>query len=222
LAYFIFFRATIMVAHEAGKVSEDSMLRKALLAILILASVVLVSCTNSEQVARERKKQAVLQELDRKNAEEAATVVGVASKEDRAKQMQRDLDAENAIANLGSPDREVLNEAIQKIQYYRACQAVPQLMDLLKASPDDYIAGISAQTIAVCHQRSTFDTIVDQFLRRNDTPSMIDAIGKIDSSDPRVIKKIKKLIAEPNQDEYVPVTALRVKQQLEMALHRPL
>jgi uncharacterized lipoprotein YajG len=116
-----------MVAREAGKVSEDSMLRKALVAILILASasVLLVSCANFEQVARERKKQAVLQELDRKNAEEAATVVGVASKEDRAKQAQRDLDAENAIANLSSPDREVLNEAIQKIQYYRACQAVP-------------------------------------------------------------------------------------------------
>jgi hypothetical protein len=47
-------------------------------------------------------------------------------------------------------------------------------MDLLKASQDDYIAGISAQTIAVSHQRSTFDTIVDQFLRCNDTPSMID------------------------------------------------
>jgi hypothetical protein len=212
-----------MVAHEAASVSEDSMLRKACLTILILAlaSVVLVSCTNSEQVERERKKQAVLQELDRENAGAAATV-GVASKEDRAKQVQRDLDAENAIANLRSADREVLNAAIQKIQYYRACQAVPQLMDLLKASPDDYIAGISAQTIAVCHQRSTFDTIVDQFLRRNDTPSMIDAIGKIDSSEPRVIKKIKKLIAEPNQDEYVPVAALRVKQQLEMALNRPL
>jgi hypothetical protein len=174
-------------------------------------------------VHREREKHAAIQEIDRKNAEEApAEAAGVASAEDRAKQAQRDLDADKAIANLGSSDKDVLNEAIQKIQFYRACKAVPELMDLLKESPDDYIAGISAQTIAVCYERSTFDTIVDQFLRRNATPSMIDAIGKIDTSDQRVIEKIQKLAAEPNQDDDVPVVALRVKKQLEQALNRPL
>lgn len=197
------------------------MLKKAFLTIAMsaLVLVVLFSRASSNQAERERKKQAAIQELDRKNAEDPQLNRGVATDEDRAKQAQRDLDADNAIANLRSSDRDVLNEAIQKIQYYRACKAIPDLMRLLKESPDDYIAGISAQTIAVCNDRSTFDTIVDQFLRRNVTASMIDAIGEIDIYDQRdrVIEKLEKLSTEPNEDEDVPRFARRVKEQIELA-----
>jgi hypothetical protein len=214
-----------MLANEAVEYRKDSMLKKALLTILLcaLALVVLLSRSSSNQAERERKKQAAIEELDRKNAEEAPAMARrVATDADRAKQAERDLDADKAIANLGSSDRDVLNEAIQKIQYYRACKAVPQLMHLLEESPDDYIAGISAQTIAVCYQRSTFETIIDEFLRRNATPSMIDAIGKINTTDQRVIEKVKKLIAKPNQDEYVLRSALRLKSQLEISLNKPI
>ena len=142
---------------------------------------------------------------------------GVASAADRAKQAQRDLDTDQAIANLRSSDREVLNEAIQKIQSRRACKAVPDLMDILKESSDDYIAGISAQTIAVCKDPSTYDAIVDQFLRRSATPSMIYAIGDIDTSDQRVPEKLDQLISEPNQDEDVPRFARFVKDKFHLA-----
>jgi len=196
------------------------MLKTALVAIVVcvLALFLLVSLISSNQAGRERRRQEAIRELDRRNAEEApAVAAGVASAADRAKQAQRDLDTDQAIANLRSSDREVLNEAIQKIQSRRACKAVPDLMDILKESSDDYIAGISAQTIAVCKDPSTYDAIVDQFLRRSATPSMIYAIGDIDTSDQRVPEKLDQLISEPNQDEDVPRFARFVKDKFHLA-----
>jgi hypothetical protein len=195
-------------------------LKTALMTIVgcVVALFLLLSLISSNQAGRERGKQEAIRELDRKNTEEArAEEAGVASKEDRAKQVERDLDADKAIANLGSSDREVLNEAIQKIESYRACKAVPELRRLLKESPDDYIAGMSAQTIAMCGDRSAYDIIVDQFLRRKAEPSMIFAVGGTGTSDERVFQKLDKLISEPNPDyEEVPRLAQRMKEQLEM------
>jgi limonene-1,2-epoxide hydrolase len=201
------------------------MLKKVLLTVVLCfaALFIFLSVISSNQARRDRKRQAALEEFERKQAEEALTMNrGVATPEDRAKQAQRDEDAEKAIADLSSSDHDVLNEAIQKIQGYRACKAVPELQRLLKQSSDDYIAGISAQTIAVCNERPMFDTIVDEFLRRDATLPMIDAVGKIATSDPRVIEKLNKLITEPNKDEYVPVFARRAKGQLELAQNKPL
>jgi hypothetical protein len=195
-------------------------LKTALMTIVgcVVTLFVVLSVISSNQAGRERRKQEAIRELDRENAAEAlAQAAGVASSEDRAKQAERDLDADKAIANLGSSDPDVLNEAIQKIQYYRACKAVPGLMHLLKDSPDDYIAGISAQAIAVCGDRSTFDTIVDQFLRRKAEPSMIYAVEKTGTSDERVFQKLDKLGSEPNPEyEEVPQVARRTKEHLEM------
>lgn len=193
--------------------------------ICVLTLVLLLSLSSSRPAVRERKRQAAIEELDRRDAREAPASAATAAsnaRADRAIQAQQNLDADQAIADLQSSDRDVLNEAIQKIQGYRACQAVPKLMDLLRESSDDYIAGIAAQTVATCNDSSTYDTIVDQFLRRKATLSMIDAIGKVNTTDERVIEKIKKLVTEPNEDEDVPKFALRVKAQLEQALHKPL
>jgi len=194
------------------------MLKKALLTtgLCMLALLVIVSVMSSNQARREHKKQEAIREFDRKNAEEAAASRSrVVSEGDREKQAQKEQDVDQAIANLHSFDRDVLNEAIQKIQYYKACRAVPELMELLLHSSDDYIAGISAQTIALCQDPATYDTIVEQFLSRNATLSMINAIGEIKPSDERVMEKINKLATEPNQDQDVPRFALRVKYQLE-------
>jgi hypothetical protein len=201
------------------------MLKTALVTIVgcVLALFILVSVISSNQARRERQKQEAIRELDRKNAEqvawqerEAASVTAAS----QATQAQRDLEVNEDIANLRSSDREVVNQAIQRIQYYRSCKAVPDLVDLLKESPDDYIAGVSAQTIAVCKDRSTYDTIVDQFLRRNATPAMIYAVGEIDTSDERVPEKLDRLISEPNQDAYVPKIARRVKNQFQLAQNK--
>jgi hypothetical protein len=201
------------------------MLKTALVTIVgcVLALFILVSVISSNQARRERQKQEAIRELDRKNAEqvawqerEAASVTAAS----QATQAQRDLEVNEDIANLRSLDREVVNQAIQRIQYYRSCKAVPDLVDLLKESPDDYIAGVSAQTIAVCKDRSTYDTIVDQFLRRNATPAMIYAVGEIDTSDERVPEKLDRLISEPNQDAYVPKIARRVKNQFQLAQNK--
>jgi len=202
----------------------ENALKTALMTIVgcVVALFVVLSIISSNQAGRERRKQEAIRELDKKDAEEApAQQAGVASSADRAKQAERDLDADKAIANLSSPDRDVLNEAIQKIQYYRVCKAVPELMHLLKESPDDYIAGISAQTIAVCGDRSTFDTIVDQFLRRKTGPSMIYAVEKTGTSDERVFQKLDKLASEPNPEyEEVPQVARHAKEKLEMQAPR--
>ena len=198
------------------------MFKTALITIVVcvLALFLLVSLMSSNQAGRERRKQEAIRELDRKNAQDAAKATGVASEADRAKAAQQNLDVDQAVANLRSSDRDVLNEAIQKIQIYRACKAVPDLMHVLKESSDDYIAGISAQTIALCRDPSTYDTIVDEFLRRNATPSMISAVGEIDTSDERVPEKLDKLIAEPNQDEDVLKFARRARSQFHLAQNK--
>ena len=198
------------------------MLKKLLVTIggSLLALLVLVSVISSKQGHREREKQAAILEFDRKNAEEASlqqAKAASAAAAAYATQAHWDLETEEDIANLRSPDRVVVNEAIQRIQFHKPCKAVPDLMDLLKESRDDYIAGISAQTIAVCGERSTYDTIADQFLRRDATPSMIYAIGNIDTSDERVAEKLDRLISEPNQDEDVPRVARRVRNQFQLA-----
>jgi len=206
------------------------MLKKVFLTIFVCApaSIVLLSCGSSEQAARYRKNQEALQAYEKQQAEEdRANGVnrGVASREDREKQRQRDLDADKTIADLraASPtDRDALNPIIAKLESYRACKAVPDLMHLLKDSPDDYVAGLSAQAIAMCYDRNTYETIIDQFLRRTPTAVMIDAIGKINTTDPRVVERIKKLCVEPNEDSSIPMFALRIKHQMEGALNRPI
>jgi hypothetical protein len=198
------------------------MLKKVLVTIVgcLLVLLVLVSVISSKQAHRERQKEEAILEFDRKQAEEAVLQQAKAASltaAAQATQAQWDRDTDEDIANLRSSDREVVNEAIQRIQFHKACKAVPELMDLLKESRDDYIAGISAQTIAVCRERSTYDTIVDQFLRRSATPSMIYAIGNIETSDERVPEKLDKVISEPNQDEDVPRVARRVRNQFQLA-----
>lgn len=200
------------------------MLKKALLAIVICAPALLLlfSCdsNSAEQAQRYRKQQAAIQEYERKQAEDARGMAGgVASKEDREKQKQRELEDEKEIANLHSSDRDVLNHAIQVLGIHRVCKAIPDLMVIMKENSEDYMAGISAQAIAECHQRSTYAAIVGEFLRRNATLSMMDAIGKIDIYDKRdqVLEKLGKLSTEPNPDEDIQPWARRIKQQIELA-----
>jgi hypothetical protein len=203
--------------------SEDSMLKKAFLVIVICAPalLLLVSCgASSEQAQRYRKQQAALAEYEKKQAEDSRTMArGVASEEDRAKAKQRQLEDEKEFANLHSSDRDVLNHAIQVMGIDRVCKAVPDLMAIMKENSEDYMAGISAQAISECHERSTYAAIVDEFLRRKATGSMIDAIGKIDIYDKRdqVLAKLGRVSAEPNEDEEVPRWAARIKQQIELA-----
>jgi hypothetical protein len=137
----------------------------------------------------------------------------------REKQRQRQLDDEKEFANLHSPDRDVLNHAIQVMGIDRVCKAIPDLMVIMKENSEDYMAGISAQAISECHQRSTYAAIVDEFLRRKATGSMIYAIGNIDIYDKRdqVLEKLGKVSTEPNEDEEVPRWAARIKQQIELA-----
>jgi hypothetical protein len=155
--------------------------KKALMTIgsCFLALLIILSVMSSKQAARERQRQEALRQWEKENAEEAALQRKAPRLAPAAQEVQANpnYNADEDIDNLRSSDREVVNEAIQRIQSHKACKAVPDLLYLLETSRDDYIAGISAQTIAVCKDRSSYDTIVDQFLRRNDTPSMIDAIG---------------------------------------------
>ena len=195
-------------------------LRTALVTIgsCLLALTIIVSVISSKQAARERRRQAALRQYEKENDEEAARERKVASHVPAVEQPQTDpnYDADEDINSLRSSDREVVNEAIQRIQSHKACKAVPDLLYLLETSSDNYIAGISAQTIAVCRDRSAYDTIADQFLRRDATPSMIDAIGKIETSDERVPEKLDRLISEPNPDEDVPRFASHVKSQFHL------
>jgi hypothetical protein len=195
-------------------------LRTALVTIgsCLLALTIIVSVISSKQAARDRRRQEALRQFERENAEEAARERKAPSHVPAVEPPPADpnYDANEDINSLRSSDREVVNEAIQRIQSHKACKAVPDLLYLLETSKDDYIAGISAQTIAVCRERSAYDTIVDQFLRRDDTPSMIDAIGKIETSDERVPEKLDRLISEPNPDEDVPRFASYVKSQFRL------
>jgi hypothetical protein len=173
---------------------------------------------SSKQAARDRQRQEAIRQWEKQNAEEAALQEKVPRLAPAAQEVRADpnYNADEDIDDLRSSDREVVNEAIQRIQSHKACKAVPDLLYLLETSSDNYIAGISAQTIAVCKDRSAYDTIVDQFLRRDDTPSMIDAIGKIETSDERVPEKLDRLISEPNPDEDVPRFASYVKSQFHL------
>jgi hypothetical protein len=196
------------------------MLRTALVTIGsgFLALLIILSVMSSKQAARDRRRHEALRQWEKENAEEAARQQNAPRLAPVAQEVRADpnYNADEDIDDLRSSDREVVNEAIQRIQSHKACKAVPDLLYLLETSKDDYIAGISAQTIAVCKNRSSYDTIVDQFLRRNDTPSMIDAVGKIETSDERVPKKLDRLISEPNQDEDVPRFASYVKSQFHL------
>jgi hypothetical protein len=57
------------------------------------------------------------------------------------------IDEDTELANLKSSDREVLNSAIQTLSIHHVCRAVPDLVDILKSTRDDYIAGIAAEAI---------------------------------------------------------------------------
>lgn len=204
------------------------MRKKTLLMIFICtpALLLLSSCNSqsAEQAQRYRKQQAALAEYEKKQAEGApARARGVASEEDRAKAKQRQLDDEKEFANLHSPDRDVLNHAIQVMGMDRVCKAVPDLMVIMKENSEDYMAGISAQAIAECHERSTYAAIVDEFLRRQATLAFINAMGKIDIYDKRdqVLAKLGRLSTEPNENPviqpYIQQLAARIKQQIELA-----
>jgi len=183
-----------------------------------LALLIILSLMSSKQAARDRQRQEAIRQWEMENAEEAALQQKAPRLAPAVQEVRADpnYNADKDIDDLRSSDREVVNEAIQRIQSHRACKAVPDLLYLLETSKDDYIAGISAQTVAVCRDRSAYDTIVDQFLRRDDTPSMIDAIGKIETSDERVPEKLDRLISEPNPDEDVPRFASHVKSQFHL------
>ena len=131
------------------------------------------------------------------------------------KQDSFDEDAE--IAHLKSSDREVLNETIQKLQIRKVCRVVPDLLEIMKTTTDDYIAAISASAIADCKQPSTYPLIVDQFLQRPAVPAMIRAVGETGSQDDRVYAKLHKLITEPNDDPMITGFARHAKQQIDIA-----
>jgi len=196
------------------------MLRTALATIgsCLLALLIILSVMSWKQAARGRQRNEALRQWEKQNAEEAALQQKVPRLAPAAQEVRADpnYNADEDIDDLRSSDREVVNEAIQRIQSHKACKAVPDLLYLLETSSDNYIAGISAQTIAVCRERSAYDTIVDQFLRRDATASMIDAIGKIETSDERVPEKLDRLISEPNPDEDVPRFASHVKSQFHL------
>ena len=183
-----------------------------------------LSVESSKQVKRDRERQEFARQFSEEQRREAAD----AEKRQAAWKIEHPTEKYEArksepfnedveVANLKSSDREVLNVTIQKLQIHKVCRVVPDLMEIMKATPDDYLAAISAGAIADCKQPSTYAAIVDQFLQRPPVPAMIRAVGETGSQDDRVYAKLHKLITEPNDDPMIPNFAQHAKQQIDIA-----
>jgi hypothetical protein len=178
---------------------------------------------SSKQARREHERQEAIRQFDEEQKREVA--------EEKAKQLawrrehpveetQRPaaagIDEETEITNLKSSDREALNSAIQRLSIHHVCRAVPGLIEILKSTRDDYIAGIAAQAVVGCKQPVAYPTFVDEFLNRQATPALIFAVGETGSQDDRVYAKLHKLITEPNADTLVSKFAVHAKQQIDI------
>jgi hypothetical protein len=182
-----------------------------------------LSVESSRQVRRDRERQEFIRQFDEQQHREATEAeAGRAAwrlehpgEQHEARQLEPfNEDAE--IANLKSSDREVLNQAIQKLQVHKVCQVVPDLMEIMKTTTDDYIAAISAGAIADCKQPSTYPAIVDEFLQLPAVPALIRAVGETGSQDDRVYAKLHKLITSSNDDPMIPSFARHAKQQIDI------
>lgn len=181
-----------------------------------------LSVQSSKQARRDHDHREAIRQFDEEQKRETA--------EQQAKQMARRrenpveetpptssgvIDEDKEIANLKSTDREVLNSAIQALSIHHVCRAVPGFVDVLKGTPDDYIAGIAAEAIAACKQPASYPIVVEEFLNRSATPALILAVGEIGSQDERVYAKMHKLITEPNSDPLIPKFAVHAQQQID-------
>jgi hypothetical protein len=191
--------------------------------ICLLAIFTYLSVESSKQARSDHERQETIRQFDEEQKREVA--------EQEAKQLARGrehpieetqrpspegIDEDTEIANLKSFDHEVLNSAIQRLSIHHVCRAVPDLIEILKSTRDDYIAGIAAQAIVGCKQPVTYPMVVDEFLNRVATPALIFAVGETGSQDDRVYAKLHRLITEPNADSLVPKFAVHAKQQIDI------
>ena len=191
--------------------------------ICLLAIFTYLSMESSKQARSDHERQEAIRQFDEEQKREVV--------ENEAKQLARGnehaveetqrpspagIDEDAEIANLKSFDHEVLNSAIQRLSIHHVCRAIPDLIEILKSTRDDYIAGIAAQAIVGCKQPVTYGTVVDEFLNRPATPALIFAVGETGSQDDRVYRKLHKLITEPNPDSLVPKFAVHAKQQIDI------
>jgi hypothetical protein len=190
--------------------------------ICLMAIFAYLSGESSKQARRDHDHREAIRQFDEEQKRETS--------EQQAKQMawRREhlveepgatasgvIDEDTELANLKSSDREVLNSAIQAVSIHHVCRAVPDLVDILKSTRDDYIAGIAAEAIVGCKQSATYPVVVEEFLNRSATPAMILAVGEMGSQDDRVYAKLHKLITEPNSDPLVPKFAIHAQQQID-------
>jgi hypothetical protein len=192
-------------------------------AVCFTAIFAYLSVEGSKQVKRDRERQEFARQFNEDQRREAD-----AEKRQAASRIEHPIEQYEArksepfnedveVANLKSSDREVLNVTIQKLQIHKVCRVVPDLMEIMKASTDDYVAAISAGAIADCKQPSTYTAIVEQFLQRPPVPALIRAVGETGSQDDRVYAKLHKLITQPNDDPMIPNFAQHAKQQIDIA-----
>ena len=182
-----------------------------------------LSVESSKQVKRDRERRELARQFseDQRREADEAEKRQVAWKVERPEQHEartpESFNEDVEVDNLKSTDREVLNVSIQKLQIHKVCRVVPDLMEIMKTTTDDYIAAISASAIADCKQPSTYAAIVNQFLQRPAVPALIRAVGETGSQDDRVYAKLHQLITEPNDDPMVPNFAQHAKQKIDIA-----
>ena len=191
--------------------------------ICLIAILAYLSVESSKQARREHECQEAIRQFDEEQKREVAEQEAKQlawRREHPVEETQRPaaagIDEETEITNLKSSDREVLNSVIQRLSIHHVCRAVPDLIEILKSTRDDYIAGIAAQAVVGCKQPVTYPTVVDEFLNRQATPALIFAVGETGSQDDRVYAKLHKLIIEPNADALVPKFAVHAKQQIDI------
>jgi hypothetical protein len=193
------------------------------LTLCLVAILAYLSVESSRQARREHERQEAIRQFDEEQRREFAEgqarqrpLRGEQSLEKSEWHALDPIDEDVEIANLKSPDRDVLRVAIQRLQLHRICRAVPDLLEILKTTSSDRIAGFAARAITGCKQPSTYPTVVDEFLQRSATPSLILAVGETGSQDDRVYAKLHRLITEPNSDQLVPDSARHATQQIDI------
>ena len=195
----------------------------------LIAIFAFLSVHSSRQAARERGKQeAILRFMEEQEREDEKLGQEraqwrqehpeelVHQPEPVATPARIDVDAE--IGNLKSSDHDTLNSAIMRLDYAKACRALPDLMEVLRSNSDDYLAGMAAQAITNCKQPETYPVVVEEFLRRTPQSGMLYAVGQTGTQDDRVYARLFKLINEPNPDPDLRRDARRAKQQLDIHL----
>jgi hypothetical protein len=190
--------------------------------ICLIAIFAYLSVESSKQARQEHERQEAIRQFDEQKREVAEQVAKQLAwrREHPVEETQRPaaagIDEETEITNLKSSDRDVLNSAIQRLSIHHVCRAVPDLIEILKSTRDDYIAGFAAQAVVGCKQPVTYPTVVGEFLNRQATPALIFAVGETGSQDDRVYAKLHQLITEPNADTLVPKFAIHAKQQIDI------